>query len=152
MGSDCREISPAGLEASLENLRETGFSLTTRPNPNQPLITLFKGKRGDDEIFFGVGPLDGNSRRIYFGLPFAVFPSTRRKRERLYDELVAAFVGRGATELKALRDKIGTMEDTFPIRVQSLDHVTIVVKDLVATRRFYVEALGMDEVARCALP
>ena len=28
------------------------------------------------------------------------------------------------------------------IRVQSLDHVTIVVKDLVATRRFYVAVLG----------
>ena len=35
-----------------------------------------------------------------------------------------------------------------PIRVQSLDHVTIVVKDLAATRRFYVDVLGMDEVAR----
>ncbi len=35
-----------------------------------------------------------------------------------------------------------------PIRVKSLDHVTIVVKNLDATRRFYVEALGMDEVAR----
>lgn len=34
------------------------------------------------------------------------------------------------------------------IRVQSLDHVTIVVKDLAATRRFYVDVLGMDEVAR----
>ena len=40
------------------------------------------------------------------------------------------------------------MPKPAPIRVQSLDHVTIVVKDLVATRRFYVEALGMDEVAR----
>ncbi len=35
-----------------------------------------------------------------------------------------------------------------PIRVQSLDHVTIVVRDLSATRRFYVEALGMAEVPR----
>lgn len=35
-----------------------------------------------------------------------------------------------------------------PFHVKSLDHVTIVVKDLAATRRFYVEALGMDEVAR----
>ena len=40
------------------------------------------------------------------------------------------------------------MNESTPIRVQSLDHVTIVVKDLVATRRFYVEVLGMDEVAR----
>lgn len=34
------------------------------------------------------------------------------------------------------------------IRVQSLDHVTLVIKDLAATRRFYVDLLGMDEVAR----
>jgi catechol 2,3-dioxygenase-like lactoylglutathione lyase family enzyme len=34
------------------------------------------------------------------------------------------------------------------IHVQSLDHVTIVVKDLAATRRFYVECLGMREVPR----
>ena len=34
------------------------------------------------------------------------------------------------------------------IKVKSLDHVTIVVKDLAATRRFYVELLGMDEVTR----
>ena len=40
------------------------------------------------------------------------------------------------------------MTEAAPIRVQSLDHVTIVVKDLAATRRFYVEVLGMDEVAR----
>jgi catechol 2,3-dioxygenase-like lactoylglutathione lyase family enzyme len=33
-------------------------------------------------------------------------------------------------------------------RVQSLDHVTIVVRDLAATRRFYVDLLGMEEVAR----
>lgn len=40
------------------------------------------------------------------------------------------------------------MNDAAPIRVKSLDHVTIVVKDLAATRRFYVDALGMEEVAR----
>ena len=40
------------------------------------------------------------------------------------------------------------MPEPAPIRVQSLDHVTIVVKDLAATRRFYVEVLGMDEVPR----
>jgi catechol 2,3-dioxygenase-like lactoylglutathione lyase family enzyme len=32
--------------------------------------------------------------------------------------------------------------------VKSLDHVTIVVRDLAATRRFYVDVLGMEEVAR----
>lgn len=35
-----------------------------------------------------------------------------------------------------------------PISVKSIDHVTIVVKDLAATRRFYVDILGMKEVAR----
>ena len=37
---------------------------------------------------------------------------------------------------------------TNPIGVKSLDHVTLVVKDLEATRRFYVDGLGMRQVAR----
>ena len=36
----------------------------------------------------------------------------------------------------------------MPVAVKSLDHVTIVVKDLAATRRFYVDCLGMREVPR----
>lgn len=35
-----------------------------------------------------------------------------------------------------------------PIQVQSLDHVTLVVKELDRSRQFYVGALGMKEVAR----
>lgn len=35
-----------------------------------------------------------------------------------------------------------------PIGVQAIDHVTIVVKDLAATRRFYVDVLGMRDVPR----
>ncbi|MBS0203948.1 MAG: VOC family protein [Planctomycetes bacterium] len=42
------------------------------------------------------------------------------------------------------------MNDATRIQVKSLDHVTIVVRDLAAARRFYVDALGMDEVARPA--
>src|SRR5690349_2064993 len=34
------------------------------------------------------------------------------------------------------------------LNVKSLDHVTIVIKDLAATRRFYVDILGMREVPR----
>lgn len=41
-----------------------------------------------------------------------------------------------------------TTSDPDLIRVKSLDHVTIVVKDLAATRNFYVDLLGMREVAR----
>ncbi len=37
-----------------------------------------------------------------------------------------------------------------PIQVKSLDHVTIVVKDLDRSRQFYVEALGMREDSRPA--
>ena len=40
------------------------------------------------------------------------------------------------------------MTDQPSIRVKSIDHITIVVKDLNATRRFYVDLLGMDEVPR----
>jgi catechol 2,3-dioxygenase-like lactoylglutathione lyase family enzyme/uncharacterized protein YunC (DUF1805 family) len=36
------------------------------------------------------------------------------------------------------------------IQVQGIDHVTLVVKDLARSRRFYVEALGMREVSRPA--
>ena len=36
------------------------------------------------------------------------------------------------------------------IQVKSLDHVTLVVKDMAATRRFYVELLGMREATRPA--
>jgi catechol 2,3-dioxygenase-like lactoylglutathione lyase family enzyme len=36
------------------------------------------------------------------------------------------------------------------IRVKSLDHVTLVVKDLDRSRRFYVDVLGMREVPRPA--
>ena len=35
-----------------------------------------------------------------------------------------------------------------PVRVRQIDHVTLVVKDLAATRRFYVEWLGMEEAPR----
>ena len=41
------------------------------------------------------------------------------------------------------------MTDTGPrIRVKSLDHVTLVVRSLEASRKFYVDLLGMDEVPR----
>ncbi len=36
------------------------------------------------------------------------------------------------------------------IHVKHIDHLTIVVKDLDASRAFYVELLGMDEVERPA--
>ncbi|HEY0981564.1 MULTISPECIES: VOC family protein [unclassified Schlesneria] len=42
------------------------------------------------------------------------------------------------------------MSSAASIGVRSLDHVTIVVKDLAATRRFYVDLLGMQEVPRPA--
>ena len=34
------------------------------------------------------------------------------------------------------------------IKVKAIDHVTIIASDLEATRKFYVDGLGMEEVAR----
>lgn len=42
------------------------------------------------------------------------------------------------------------MSSETPIRVKHIDHVTLVVKDVAASRRFYVELLGMTEVDRPA--
>ena len=38
------------------------------------------------------------------------------------------------------------------LRVQTIDHVTIVSSDLSATRAFYVDLLGMEEIERPAFP
>jgi len=38
--------------------------------------------------------------------------------------------------------------DTGVTRVENVDHVTMVVKDLARTREFYVNLLGMEEVKR----
>jgi catechol 2,3-dioxygenase-like lactoylglutathione lyase family enzyme len=35
-----------------------------------------------------------------------------------------------------------------PIQVQHIDHVTLIVSDVAASRRFYVDLLGMTEVDR----
>jgi glyoxylase I family protein len=40
------------------------------------------------------------------------------------------------------------MSQPAKINVRSFDHVTLICADLDATRRFYVDVLGMDEVAR----
>lgn len=37
-----------------------------------------------------------------------------------------------------------------PIRVKHIDHVTLVVRSVEASRRFYVDLLGMEEVPRPA--
>ena len=38
------------------------------------------------------------------------------------------------------------LSETAPIAVRTLDHVTVVVGDLEASRTFYVDVLGMLEV------
>ena len=42
------------------------------------------------------------------------------------------------------------LSETAPIAVRTLDHVTVVVGDLEASRTFYVDVLGMQEVPRPA--
>jgi catechol 2,3-dioxygenase-like lactoylglutathione lyase family enzyme/uncharacterized protein YunC (DUF1805 family) len=66
--------------------------------------------------------------------------------------------GREAVELMLQASKAPTPgapgrpepEPTAGLRVKSIDHVTLVVKDLEQSRRFYVEVLGMREVPRPA--
>lgn len=61
-------------------------------------------------------------------------------------------IGREAVELmlKAEKKQGGQKEESAGIQVLGLDHVTLVVKDLGKSRRFYVEVLGMREVPRPA--
>jgi catechol 2,3-dioxygenase-like lactoylglutathione lyase family enzyme len=62
--------------------------------------------------------------------------------------------GREAVELMLRAEKqspsgeSATASSSHGIQVKSLDHVTIVVKDLERSRRFYVDVLGMRQVAR----
>ena len=39
-------------------------------------------------------------------------------------------------------------DQTVPIRVKAIDHVTVVVSDLERSSKFYVEVLGMQPVSR----
>ncbi len=43
-----------------------------------------------------------------------------------------------------------TTMPTSPIQVQHIDHITLVVRDVEASRKFYVGLLGMQEVPRPA--
>jgi len=59
--------------------------------------------------------------------------------------------GREAAELMLKAGKTTeTPPKTYGLRVKTLDHVTLVVKDLERSRRFYVDVLGMAEVQRPA--
>jgi catechol 2,3-dioxygenase-like lactoylglutathione lyase family enzyme/uncharacterized protein YunC (DUF1805 family) len=60
--------------------------------------------------------------------------------------------GREAAELmlRAGEGKEPAAKPAAGLRVQTIDHVTLVVKDLERSRRFYVDVLGMREVPRPA--
>jgi catechol 2,3-dioxygenase-like lactoylglutathione lyase family enzyme/uncharacterized protein YunC (DUF1805 family) len=59
--------------------------------------------------------------------------------------------GREAVELMLQAGKPAPAAGTAPaVRVRAIDHVTLVVKDLERSRRFYVDVLGMREVPRPA--
>jgi catechol 2,3-dioxygenase-like lactoylglutathione lyase family enzyme/uncharacterized protein YunC (DUF1805 family) len=58
--------------------------------------------------------------------------------------------GREAVELMLRAERPAEKTLASSIRVRSLDHATLVVKDLERSRRFYVDVLGMQEVPRPA--
>jgi catechol 2,3-dioxygenase-like lactoylglutathione lyase family enzyme/uncharacterized protein YunC (DUF1805 family) len=59
--------------------------------------------------------------------------------------------GREAVELMLLAEDGGPApQPAVGLRVKSIDHVTLVVKDIQRSRRFYVDVLGMREVPRPA--
>lgn len=60
--------------------------------------------------------------------------------------------GKDAVErmLEAVPARAEPANDKRGIQVKSIDHATLVVKDLERSRRFYVDALGMREVPRPA--
>jgi catechol 2,3-dioxygenase-like lactoylglutathione lyase family enzyme/uncharacterized protein YunC (DUF1805 family) len=58
--------------------------------------------------------------------------------------------GRQAVELMLKAGKPAAQAAPTGLSVKTLDHVTIVVKDLERSRRFYVDGLGMREVPRPA--
>jgi catechol 2,3-dioxygenase-like lactoylglutathione lyase family enzyme/uncharacterized protein YunC (DUF1805 family) len=60
--------------------------------------------------------------------------------------------GREAVELMLKASADPTPAASPSLRVKSIDHVTLVVKDLERSRQFYVDLLGMREVPRPAFP
>ncbi len=58
--------------------------------------------------------------------------------------------GRTAVELMLKAKAATPATPAAGLRVHSIDHVTLVVKDLERSRRFYVDVLGMREVPRPA--
>ncbi|MSR31147.1 MAG: DUF1805 domain-containing protein [Gemmataceae bacterium] len=65
--------------------------------------------------------------------------------------ITVGMTGREAVEKMQLAIPPAVEEKTAPgIQVKTLDHVTLVVKDLAASRQFYVGVLGMREVQRPA--
>jgi catechol 2,3-dioxygenase-like lactoylglutathione lyase family enzyme/uncharacterized protein YunC (DUF1805 family) len=58
--------------------------------------------------------------------------------------------GREAVELMLKASSTTTTPKAPGVGVKSIDHVTLVVKDLEAARKFYVDQLGMREVKRPA--
>jgi catechol 2,3-dioxygenase-like lactoylglutathione lyase family enzyme/uncharacterized protein YunC (DUF1805 family) len=63
--------------------------------------------------------------------------------------IAVGMTGREAVE-RMLRAEPPAPPAAAALRVKSIDHVTLVVKDLERSRRFYVDVLGMREVRRPA--
>jgi len=91
-----------------------------RGTPSEPLV--------EPEDLLGAKIVDATPRAFSYGIEIGM-------------------TGGQAVELMLRSAKRAPGTETNP-RVKSVDHVTMVVKELDASRAFYVDALGMQEVER----
>jgi len=124
-GQYCSILTAAGIVGcgiyAMQTPAEFGQAIAiARGTPAQPLT--------EPEDLLGAEIVDATPKALAYGIELGM-------------------TGAQAVELM-LGEARGTTSAEPAARVESVDHVTLVVKDLDASRAFYVGVLGMREVAR----